>query len=105
MPKDRRHFTGAEKLAVLRQHLIDKVHISDLWEKQNLEPTVFYFRQKKLFEEGTVIFESKASNSRQQAGEPLCLVCRVLPGRDHPLMLLTSLTVENLEAASKTLWY
>jgi len=36
----------------------------------------------------------------ERVGEPLYLVCRVLPGRDHPLMLLTSLTVENLEAAS-----
>jgi len=41
----------------------------------------------------------------ERVGEPLYLVCRVLPGRDHPLMLLTSLTVENLEAANKTLWY
>lgn len=67
MPKERRHFTGAEKLAILRQHLIDKVPISDLCEKHNLEPTVFYFWQKKLFEEGAVVFESKAANSRQQA--------------------------------------
>jgi transposase-like protein len=69
MSKDRRHFTGAEKLAILRQHLIDKVPISDLCEKHNLQPTVFYFWQKKLFEEGAVVFESKASNSRQQAEE------------------------------------
>jgi hypothetical protein len=41
----------------------------------------------------------------ERVGEPLYLVCRVLPGREHPLMLLTSLTVENLEAANKTLWY
>jgi len=69
MPKERRHFTGAEKLAILRQHLIDKVPISDLCEKHDLQPTVFYFWQKKLFEEGAVVFESKAANSRQQAEE------------------------------------
>ena len=69
MSKERRHFTGAEKLAILRQHLIDKVPISDLCEKHNLQPTVFYFWQKKLFEEGAVVFESKAANARQQAEE------------------------------------
>lgn len=67
MPKDRRHFTGAEKLAILREHLVDKAPISDVCEKHNLQPTVFYFWQKKLFEEGAVVFESKAGNSRQQA--------------------------------------
>jgi len=27
MPNDRRHFTGAQKLAILREHLIEKVPI------------------------------------------------------------------------------
>ena len=69
MPKERRHFTGAEKLAILREHLIDRVPISDLCEKHNLQPTLCYFWQKKLFEEGAVVFETRAANSRQQAEE------------------------------------
>ena len=30
MPKQRRHFTANEKVAILRRHLLDKVTVSDL---------------------------------------------------------------------------
>jgi hypothetical protein len=33
MSNDRRHFTGIQKLAVLREHLIEKVPISDVCQK------------------------------------------------------------------------
>jgi transposase len=69
MSRERRHFTGAQKLAILREHLIDRVPISDLCQKHDLQPTVFYFWQKKLFEEGAIVFESKPGASRQQAQE------------------------------------
>jgi transposase-like protein len=69
MPNDRRHFTGAQKLAILRQHLIEKVPISEVCAKHDLQPTLFYLWQKKLFEDGAVVFESKAASVRQQNAE------------------------------------
>ena len=66
MPNDRRHFTGAQKLAILREHLIEKVPISDVCQKHQIQPTLFYLWQKKLFEDGAAVFESKAGNLRQQ---------------------------------------
>lgn len=66
---DRRHFTGAQKLAILRQHLIEKIPISDVCQKHDLQPTLFYLWQKKLFEEGAVVFETKAASTRQQNAE------------------------------------
>jgi transposase-like protein len=69
MPRERRQFGPAEKLAILREHLIDHVPVSQVCEKHGLQPTVFYFWQKKLFEEGAVVFESRASNARQEADE------------------------------------
>lgn len=69
MPNDRRHFTGAQKLAILREHLIEKVPISDVCQKHDLQPTLFYLWQKKLFEDGAVVFETKAATSRQQNAE------------------------------------
>jgi transposase len=71
MPHDRRHFTGAQKLAILREHLIEKVPISDVCQKHDLQPTLFYLWQKKLFEEGAVVFETKAASLRQQNAEAL----------------------------------
>jgi transposase-like protein len=58
MAKDRRNFTGTEKLAILREHLLEKVPISEVCDRHGLQPTVFYQWQKKLFEDGTAIFDA-----------------------------------------------
>jgi transposase-like protein len=63
MPTSRRNFTGAEKVAILREHLIEKVPISQVCEKHGLQPTVFYQWQKKLFEEGAVVLERVRGSS------------------------------------------
>jgi transposase-like protein len=57
MPRERRNFTGAEKIAILHEHLIEHVPISEVCEKHGLQPTVFYQWQKKLFEDGASVFD------------------------------------------------
>jgi transposase-like protein len=47
MPKARMDFTGAEKVTVLREHLIEKRPISDVCEKRGLQPTLSYPWQKR----------------------------------------------------------
>ena len=70
MPRGRRHFSGAQKLAILREHLIEQAPISEVCDKHGIQPTVFYGWQKKLFEEGGVIFEQPPRKSaRQQSAE------------------------------------
>ena len=56
--KERRHFTGQEKVAILRRHLLDKVPVSDLCEEQRINPTLFYRWQKDWFEQGAVVFDA-----------------------------------------------
>lgn len=70
MRRQRRNFSGPEKMAILRAHLIDKVPVSEVCDKHGLNPTVFYHWQKKLFEEGAVVFEQpRAKSNRQKAAE------------------------------------
>ena len=70
MAKERRRFSGAEKLAILREHLIERVPISEVCDKHGVQPTLFYAWQKKLFEEGVMVFEQpRAKSTRQQAAE------------------------------------
>jgi transposase-like protein len=70
MPRERRNFTGAEKIAILREHLIEKVPISEVCEKHGIQPTLFYTWQKKLFEDGAAVFEQPRSKpDRQQVAE------------------------------------
>ena len=70
MRRQRRNFSGPEKMGILREHLIDKVPVSEVCEKHGLNPTLFYHWQKKLFEDGAVVFEQpRAKSNRQKAAE------------------------------------
>jgi transposase len=66
----RRHFSGAEKVAILKRHLLDKVPISDLCEELGLQVNQFYHWQQQFFENGYIAFEngrkSKAVEDAQQ---------------------------------------
>jgi transposase len=55
--KSRKNYTGPEKMAILRRHLVDRVAVSELCEEHQLQPSLFYHWQKKLFENGAVAFE------------------------------------------------
>ena len=52
----RRHFTPDQKIAILRQHLLEAVPISTLCDQQQINPTLFYRWQKELFENGVAAF-------------------------------------------------
>ena len=67
--KERRHFTGQEKVAILRRHLVEKVPVSDLCEEHGLHPTVFYRWQKDLFEQGAAVFDTPKNRARNGRSE------------------------------------
>ncbi len=75
MKKKRNNYTPEEKVLILKRHLIDKIPVSDLCDKYNLQPTVFYRWQKEFFENGSAAFikqkssQEKASSKRIQALE------------------------------------
>jgi len=53
-------------MAILREHLIERVPISEVCEKHGVQPTLFYGWQKKLFEEGAAIFEGGPGRPKRQ---------------------------------------
>jgi transposase len=65
MRNDRKHYTAAEKVAILKRHLLEKVPVSELCEEKGLRPAVFYRWQKDFFENGAAAFEAKESPSRK----------------------------------------
>jgi transposase len=60
MKKQRKHYTPEEKVAILRQHLLENEPISKLCDELGLKPTVFYRWQKEFFENGAAAFVQKA---------------------------------------------
>jgi transposase-like protein len=65
MGKQRRHYTGAEKMAILREHLVERAPISEVCQKHGLQPAVFYTWQKRLFEGGAAVFENGVAGRRK----------------------------------------
>jgi len=57
--RERRHFTGQQKAAIVKAHLVDRVPLSDLCEKHQIQVAQFYQWQKQLFEHADAAFERK----------------------------------------------
>ena len=58
MKKKRKQYTADEKMAILREHLLEKRTVSDICNEYDLQPTVFYRWQKQLFERGSEVLRS-----------------------------------------------
>ena len=62
--KPRKQYSPAEKVAILRRHLIEKVPVSDLCDELQLSPNLFYLWQKTFFEQGAAAFERSGKQSK-----------------------------------------
>ena len=65
MTRQRCHFTPEQKVAVLREHVLDKVPVSDSCEQHGIAVTNFYAWQKLFFENGSAAFTG--NDKRRQA--------------------------------------
>ena len=68
--------SGDEKIAMLREHLLEGAKVSDLCQHREVEPSLFYRWQKQLFENGASVLErgegkmvKGASNTEQRKYE------------------------------------
>lgn len=78
MSKERRRFGAAEKVKIIREHLLDGKPLSEVCRKHGIAPRQFYQWQKMLFENATAAFESKKAgreydleNTVKQLGKKL----------------------------------
>ena len=67
MTQKRKHYSGPEKVTILRLHLLEKEPIADLCDRYDIHPTLFYRWQKEFFENGAAAFEN--SGKRRKAAE------------------------------------
>ena len=64
MTRQRRHFTPEQKVALLRQHFVDKIPVSEVCEKNGIAVNLFYLWQKTFFENGTAAFENTGKRGK-----------------------------------------
>jgi transposase len=69
MGRERRHFSGTDKVAIIKQHLLEKVAVSDLCDKYDLYPTQFYGWLKEFFENGHVAFDNGRKSKAEEAAK------------------------------------
>jgi transposase-like protein len=64
MNKKRKNYSPEQKVEILKNHLVDKVAVSDLCDQFGLHPTVFYRWQKTFFEGGAAAFKKQQSREK-----------------------------------------
>lgn len=51
-----KHYQPAAKVAIIREHLVEKRPVSDICDKYSIHPSVYYRWQKQFFEGGEKAF-------------------------------------------------
>ena len=67
--KKRRHFSGAEKVEILKRHFVGGETVSAICEGLKLQPTVFYDWQRKFFENGAKAFDQESRRDERKLEE------------------------------------
>ena len=99
MKKTRKHYTGEEKVAILRRHLLEQEPVSKLCDELGLQPTVFYRWQKEFFENGAAVFQPKRPPNHSADQERVAYLERKIQTKDE---VLAELMAEQI-ALKKTL--
>lgn len=66
MSRQRKQVPAAEKLAILKRYLVERVPISDLCDQRGLQPSQIYYWQAQLFDQAAVVFERKPGRQAKQ---------------------------------------
>lgn len=64
--KKRKAYTAAEKLSIVKEHLVGKKPVSELCEAYGIVPSQFYKWQQALFETGAHSLEKRTGAKRQR---------------------------------------
>ncbi|MBM4086127.1 MAG: transposase [Planctomycetes bacterium] len=90
----RRCFTPEQKVAILRQHLIEKVPVSALCDQHGLRPNQFYDWQKQLFENATAAFERRPDGHHKRLEEQNAALRAKLQQKDEVIAEIMASHVE-----------
>jgi len=62
----RRNYTGEEKVAILKRHLVGQEQVSDICDDLGLNPNLFYRWQKQFFANGAGAFEKRGKREKRR---------------------------------------
>ena len=94
MAKERRRFEAAEKVKIIREHLLDGRPLSEVCEKYGIAPTQFYQWQKVLFENGQAAFEPKKASMKYEFENKVRQLSKKLAKKDEVIAEIMASHVE-----------
>ena len=98
MTKQRKRFTGGQKAAIVRRHLVDGQPIADVCEEHGIQPTVFYRWQKQVFDGLPELLEKKADKRRTDLEGQLGALKAQLARKDA---VIAEITQDYIDAKKK----
>ncbi len=60
--RKQKQYQAADKVAIIRQHLVEKTTVSDICDEYGIHPSVYYRWQKQFFEGGEKAFTPTNDN-------------------------------------------
>ncbi len=96
--KPRKHYSPPEKVAILREHLLEGKAISEVCDRLELQPTVFYGWQKQLFENGAAAFERKNKAAEESKDRQIVALHEKLAKKNEVIAELMEENVQSKKA-------
>jgi len=89
MGEKRRHYTAEQKVAILREHFLEGKPVSEVCERHELAPSLFYYWQKQFFENGTAAFERDTSAEQRALERKVEVLTEKLAKKDEVIAEVT----------------
>jgi transposase-like protein len=83
--RKKRQYQAAEKVAIIREHLIEKKAVSDVCDQYGINPSVYYRWQKQFFEGGEKAFATNQDTAVNQLKEEVSQLEAKLSRKDEVL--------------------
>jgi transposase-like protein len=87
--KKRRQHTSAQKVAILREVLVEKKPVSEVCEQHDIQPGLFYYWQKQFFENGEAAFAQDGDGEKRQLERKLAVAEQRLAKKDAVIAEVT----------------
>jgi transposase-like protein len=96
--KPRKQYSAQEKVAILRERLLEGKPLSEVCERHQLQPTVFYAWQKQFFENGVAAFERKNKRAEEAKDRQITVLQEKLAKKNEVIAELMEENVQSKKA-------
>lgn len=83
--RKRKQYRAAEKVSIIRRHLIEKQSVSDLCDEYGIAPSLYYRWQKQFFEGGEKAFATTTETAVSQLHQEVNQLQAKLARKDEVL--------------------